>query len=119
MSQKLFQGRWTPGPDAAEIALLKKKQYAAVIVWRCMLRDALQAPEWRTSLSIADITKETRLSKNTIMQAQHQLLKAGYMTRESGGGKTRKTAVWTMTAPQSYGSEKVQQQKPTFGEWQL
>ncbi len=118
MPHKLFQGRWTPGPDAAEVALLRKRQYAAVIVWRCLLRDALRKPDWKTSMPLADISRETRLSYNTIMRAQRQLLKAGYMARESGGGKTRKTAVWIMTAPESYGSEKVPKQKQT-GEWAL
>jgi len=118
MPHKLFQGRWTPGPDAAEVALLRKRQYAAVIVWRCLLRDALRKPDWRTSMRISDIGKETRLSGNTIIRALRQLLEAGYMARESGGGKTRKTAVWIMKVPEAYGSEKVPNPKPT-GEWAL
>ncbi len=119
MPHKLFQGRWTPGPDAAEVALLKKKQYAAVIVWRSMLRDALCRPGRETSRSLAEIGAETRLSENTIIRAQRQLLKAGYMIRRSGGGKTRRRSVWTMRVPESYGTANIRQEKQPVGDWEL
>jgi hypothetical protein len=97
----LFQGRWTPGPDAAEIALLSKKQYTAVIVWRAMLRDAIHQPDRNTSLSLSAIGAETRLSKPTIIRAQGQLLQAGYITRETGGGTSRKPTTFIMAMPKS------------------
>jgi hypothetical protein len=117
MAQPLFQGRWTPGPDAAEIALLSKRQHAAVIVWRAMLRDALRKPDFKTSRSIAAIGAETRLSKPTIIRAQRQLLQAGYITRASGGGTSRKTVTFIMAMPKNYG--KIVSQMHEAGEWTL
>lgn len=105
MATDLFQGRWTPGPDAAEIALLQRKQYAAVLVWRCMLRDALQTPDWQTSRAIADIERETRYSKATIIKAQKQLLAAGYIKRIAGGGKTRRTPSYSIRRPKNFGKK--------------
>ena len=117
MPQTSYPGRWTPGSDAPEIALLRKRQYAAVIVWRAMLRDALRKPDYKTSCSIAAIGAETRLSENTIIRAQGQLLQAGCMTRVSGGGTSRKTATFIMVMPQNYG-KKVNQTQET-GDWTL
>ncbi len=94
-------GRWTPGLDAAEIALLSKRQYAAVIVWRAMLRDAIRQPDWKTSRSLSAIGTETRLSKTTIIHAQGQLLQAGYVTRETGGGTSRKPTTFIMAMPKT------------------
>lgn len=102
-----FQGRWTPGPDAAEIALLQKKQYAAVIVWRAMLRDALRRPDWTTKQSLAHIQNETMLSRPTIIKAQAQLLAAGYIQRLDGGGASRRAPTYRMRKPKNFG-EKVQ-----------
>ena len=110
-------GRWTPGSDAPEIALIRKKHFTAVIVWRAMLRDALCKPGFRTSQSLSDISAETRLSKTTIIRAQSQLLQAGNMTRVSGGGTSRKTATFIMVMPQNYG-KKVNQTQET-GDWTL
>jgi hypothetical protein len=101
MPQKSHPGRWTPGSDAPEIALLRKRQYAAVIVWRAMLRDALRKPDYKTACSIAAIGAETRLSKTTIIRAQRQLLQAGYITRETGGGTSRKPTTFIMAMPRS------------------
>lgn len=109
MKSDLFQGRWTPGPDAAEIALLQKKQYAALIVWRAMLRDALQKPDWKTSRSLTQIQAETLLSRTTIIKAQQQLLADGYIQRISGGGETRHQTVYRMRKPKNFG-DKVQTQ---------
>ena len=117
MPQTSYPGRWTPGSDAPEIALLRKRQYAAVIVWRSILRDALRKPVWKTSRSIAAIGAETRLSKTTIIRAQRQLLQADCMTRVSGGGTSRKTATFIMVMPQNYG-KKVNQTQET-GDWTL
>ena len=112
-----FPGRWTPGSDAPEIALLSKRQYAAIIVWRAMLRDALRKPDFKTSRSIAAIGAETRLSKPTIIRAQRQLLQAGYMTRVSVGGNSRKPAIFIMVMPKNYG--KIVSQIQETGEWTL
>ncbi len=113
----LLEGHWTFALDAAEIALLSKRQHAAVIVWIAMLRDALRKPDWKTSHTLSAISAETRLSKPTIIRAQGQLLQAGYITRESGGGNSRKKATFIMAMPKNYG-EKVSQMQET-GEWTL
>jgi len=110
-------GRWTPGSDAPEIALIRKKHFTAVIVWRAMLRDALCKPGFRTSQSLSDISAETTLSKTTIMRAQGQLLQAGVMTRETGGGTSRKPAIFIMAMPKNYG--KIVSQTRETGDWTL
>ena len=117
MPQKSHPGRWTPGSDAPEIALLSKRQHAAVIVWHAMLRDALCKPGYKTSCSIAAIGAEVRLSKPTIIRAQRQLLQAGCMTRVSGGGTSRKTATFIMVMPKNYGKSENQTQET--GDWTL
>ncbi len=119
MPQKSHPGRWTPGSDAPEIAMLSKRQYAAVIVWHAMLRDALCKPGYKTSCSIAAIGAETRLSKTTIIRAQSQLLQAGCMTRVSGGGTSRKTATFIMVMPKNYGKIATQIQQTETGDWTL
>jgi hypothetical protein len=119
MPQKSHPGRWTPGSDAPEIALLRKRQYAAVIVWRAMLRDALRKPDYKTACSIAAIGAETRLSENTIIRAQRQLLQAGCMTRVSGGGTSRKKAIFIMVMPKNYGKIVSQIQQTETGDWTL
>jgi hypothetical protein len=110
-------GHWTPESDAPEIALIRKKHFTAVIVWRAMLRDALCKPGFRTSQSLSDISAETTLSKTTIMRAQGQLLQAGVMTRETGGGTSRKPTTFIIPMPKKYRG-KVNQMQET-GEWTL
>ncbi len=81
------------------------------------LRDALCKPGYKTSISIAAIGAEVRLSKPTIIRAQRQLLQAGCMTRVSGGGTSRKTAIFIMAMPKNYG--KIQRQTRETGDWTL
>ena len=50
----------------AEIALLQMKQYAAVVVWRSMLREAKRTQRWQICRTAAEIGNETGLSRNTI-----------------------------------------------------
>ncbi len=49
--QMLLEGHCTFSPNVVEIALLSKRQYAAIIVWNSILRDALRKPVWKVTSS--------------------------------------------------------------------
>lgn len=81
----------------AEIALLQLKQYAAVVVWRSMLREAKRTQRWQICRTAAEIGKETGLSRNTIFKAQKVLVRLGYATVLSGGCGSRKPITFGLT----------------------
>ncbi len=113
----LLEGHCTFSPDVVEIALLSKRQYAAVIVWRSILRDATRKPVWKTSRSLSAIRAETCLSATTIILAHRQLLQAGYIKRVSGGGTSRKPTTFIIPLAKKY-REKVSRMQET-GDWTL
>lgn len=103
MSQAPITGRWTPVPDQALLELQKGRNYAAVIVWINMLRDATRHQTWQTSRPVSVVMAETRLSKTTVLKAQCDLVAAGLVTVIEGGGNTRKKITFALTPIENYG----------------
>ena len=58
MSHAPITGRWTPVPDQALLDLQKGRNYAAVIVWINMLRDATRHQTWQTSRPVSVVMAE-------------------------------------------------------------
>ena len=83
--------------DQAELALLKLKHYTALVVWRSMLREAKRKQSWQICRTIAAISDETRVSRNTILKAQKVLVRLGYATILSGGCGSRQTITFGLT----------------------
>ncbi len=113
--------RWTPVPDQGALDLLKAKQYTALAVWLCMLRDATLHQTWETSRSIAAFQSETNLSRQTIVNAQNYLAENGYIRALGGGGKSRKKITFEITPIENYGQKPLSEKKdskPT-GNWVL
>lgn len=115
--------RWTPVPDNGALDLLKAKQYTALAVWLCMLRDATRRHAWETTRSIAALQLETSLSRQTIVNAQNYLARNGYIRPVSGGGPSRKTVTFAVTPVPNYGGRPAPPQdtrdtKPE-GDWTL
>ena len=124
MSQAPITGRWTPVPDQALLDLQKGRNYAAVIVWINLLRDATRHQTWHTSRPVSVVMAETGLSKPTVLKAQNDLVAAGLATVVSGGGSTRKQITFALTPIASYAGkptaypENSKESKP-IGDWKL
>lgn len=97
MPQPPNTNRWTPVPDRGALDLLKAKQYTALAVWLCMLRDATQNQSWSTSRPIAAIQNETGLSRQTVVNAQRHLAGHGYIRPTGGGGGSRRPVTFELT----------------------
>ncbi len=115
--------RWTPVPDQGTLDLMQARQYTALAVWLCMLRDATLHQTWETSRSIAAFQSETRLSRQTIVNAQRYLAAHGFIRRIGGGGGSRKKITFALTPVPNYGGRPTppsdpKDPKPT-GDWKL
>ena len=94
--------RWTPVPDQGTLDLLRAKQYTALAVWLCMLRDATLRQTWETSRPISAFQEETNLSRQTIVNAQRYLAENGYIRPLGGGGGSRKKLTFAITPVHNY-----------------
>ena len=115
--------RWTPVPDQGALDLLKAKQYTALAVWLCMLRDATQRQSWETSRPLAALQSETSLSRQTIVNARNYLARHGYIRALDGGGGSRKKLTFALTPVPNFGGRPAApadpaDAKPT-GDWKL
>ena len=111
MPSAQFTSHWTPVPDQAAVALQQAGQYAALIVWQSMLRDAARNQAWQTSVTIRALACETGFTKPTIIKAQRYLTEHGYATAVSGGGQTRKTVTFALTPIASFNIRPVRDRK--------
>ena len=112
--------RWTPVPDQGTLDLLKAKQYTALAVWLCMLRDATLHQTWETSRSIATLCTETNLSRQTIVNAENYLVEKGYIRPLGGGGTSRKKVTFEITPIPNFGKPtELTEAKPSkpIGNW--
>ena len=96
MAHAPFTSRWTPVPVQV-FELARSASPFTALVWISMLNDATRNETWQTTRRIEAVMAETGLSRNTVLKAYAELIRAGFITPVSGGGGTRRTITFALT----------------------
>ena len=116
-----FTSRWTPVP-AQVYELARTASPFTALVWISMLGDATRHETWQTTRKIEAVMAETGLSRNTVLKAYADLIRAGFITVLSGGGGSRRKITFALTPIANFHHKAVADQTetaPQTGNWVL